>query len=85
VTCCVQQRGRRGRIGRSARPRASASSDGHHRDRHGHSGPYLGEAAVPEACYIEAGLTRELAEDEREQDGSGELGGGSNGAAAARW
>jgi hypothetical protein len=44
--------------------------------------PYLGEAAVLEARYVEARLARELAELGREQDGAGELGGGSNGAAA---
>jgi hypothetical protein len=49
---------------------------------HGHSSPHLGEAAVPETHYVNAGLARELAELEREQDGAGELGGGSNGAVA---
>jgi hypothetical protein len=38
---------------------------------------------VLEARYVEAGLARELAELGREQDGAGELGDGSNGAAAA--
>jgi hypothetical protein len=51
---------------------------------HGHFGPHLGEAAVLEARYVEVGLAWELAELGREQDGAGELGDGSNGAAVTR-
>jgi hypothetical protein len=83
VTCCAQERGRRrGGVGSSAWPWASASFDGHHRDRHGHSG---GEATVSKVCYVEAGLAQELVELEGEQDSAGELGGCSNGTAAAQW
>jgi hypothetical protein len=82
---CARERGRRrGRAGRSAQPRTPASFDGHHCDMHGHSGPHLGEAAVPEARYVEAGLARDLAELGREQNGVGELGGGGNGAAVVQ-
>jgi hypothetical protein len=85
VTCCVQERGRRrGRASRLARSRTLASSDGHQCDMHGHFGPHLGEAAVLEARYVEVGLAWELAELGREQDGAGELGDGSNGAAVTR-
>jgi hypothetical protein len=34
----------------------------HHRGGYGPSGPHLGETAVPEVGYIEARLTRKLAE-----------------------
>jgi hypothetical protein len=52
---------------------------------HGHSGPHHGKAAVPKVCYVEAGLVLELLELGREQDGAGELGGGSNGVVATQW
>jgi hypothetical protein len=56
VTYCAQETGRRrGRAGRSTRPWTPVSSDGHHRDMHGHSGPHLGKAAMSEARYVKAG------------------------------
>jgi hypothetical protein len=46
-----------GRHGRGLRRAPTAPRGGY-----SHSGPHLGETGVPEACYVEARLTRKLAE-----------------------
>jgi hypothetical protein len=53
---------RRSGAGRSARPRAPASTDSTPRGSYSHSGPHLGETVVPKVCYVEARLTQKLAE-----------------------